>query len=81
VRADAARLRERGFDPAASPWWILLPVLYFIMRIVRTGSGSVALLLTFLFADVVIAVATLVAFSAIFGVPLQTLLQAALAAR
>jgi hypothetical protein len=81
VRADAARLRDRGFAPVASPWWILLPVVYFVMRIVRTGSGSVALLLTFLFADLVIAGAALLAFSAIFGVPLQTLLQAALAAR
>jgi hypothetical protein len=80
VRADAARLRDRGFAPVASPWWILLPIVYFVMRIVRTGSGSVALLLTFLFADVVIAGAALVAFSAIFGVPLQTLLQGALSA-
>ena len=81
VRADAARLRDRGFAPVASPWWILLPIVYFVMRIVRTGSGSVPLLLTFLFADILIAVGALVAFSAIFGVPLQTLLQAALAAR
>ena len=47
ARLDGARLAARGYD-APSPGWVLLPIVYFIVRTVRTGVRGLAMLLVFL---------------------------------
>ena len=67
AKHDGTRLRAAGFDRPPSPAWVLLPVVYFILRVVRTGRSSLAMLLVYLLlqltlvAIVVLSVLTLVA--------------------
>jgi len=44
---DGSRLYDRGFQKSASPAWILLLPVYFIVRAVRVGLGGVWPLITF----------------------------------
>ena len=75
ARSDARQLRERDFDPVASPWWMLVPLLYFILRIVRVGSGSVVPLLVYLLSEVLSVVGIFAALIAFFGIPLGTFIR------
>jgi hypothetical protein len=63
ARTDATRLAERGYIPP-SPKWGWLPFVYLILRVMRTGSKSVGLLVTYVLAQTVyfgvIAIAFLV---------------------
>lgn len=61
---DRKRLAARGFDPTASPAWVLLPLVYFIVRTVRVGRGGLGPLILYVLlqcAVIVIAVAAALA--------------------
>lgn len=54
ARTDAMRLAQRGYAPP-SPKWGWLPIVYLIMRIMRTGSRSVGLLVVYVLAQLLYA--------------------------
>jgi hypothetical protein len=50
--ADRKRLVARGFDPTAHPAWVLIPLVYFIVRTVRVGRSGVAPLIVFVLLQI-----------------------------
>ena len=50
---DGKRLVANGYRPT-SPGWVLLPLVYFILRTVRTGSRGVGMLVAFVLSQVLI---------------------------
>jgi len=54
VILDARTLRSRGLA-SPSVWWMLLPLVYLVMRVVRVGRASVGLVLTYLLAHAALA--------------------------
>ncbi|CAN5183112.1 hypothetical protein BH11ACT5_BH11ACT5_01230 [soil metagenome] len=47
ARVDGARLYDRNFRPVA-PAWVLLPIVYLILRTVRTGWRGAGLLIIYI---------------------------------
>jgi hypothetical protein len=71
ARVDGARLRDRGYRPV-NAGWALLPVVYFGMRVARTGSTSAAMLVTYVILQLLfLAVLTAVVYLLVLAV-LQT---------
>lgn len=52
AREDVKRLNLRGYLPP-SPAWGALPIVYLIMRIVRTGARSAGMLVTYVLAQII----------------------------
>jgi hypothetical protein len=63
---DGSRLYDRGFQKSASPAWILLLPVYFIVRAVRVGLGGVWPLITFFLANVGVALLVLLPILALY---------------
>ena len=61
ARQDVRHLVERGYR-APSLWWVLLPLLYFVVRTVRVGVRGVAMVATYLLAFVALGGLLYVAF-------------------
>jgi hypothetical protein len=59
ARTDGKHLQERGYRPT-SAWWILVPLVYFILRTARTGSRGAAMLVTYLLLQLLIIVVVFV---------------------
>lgn len=59
ARVDAARLNERGHTPP-SPRWAWLPIVYLILRVVRTGSASAWMLAVYVFTQLAYVIITVV---------------------
>ena len=72
VVIDTDRLRVKGHR-APSAAWVLVPLLYFIMRVVRVGRSSVGMLVTYLLAPVaVVGIVVLLAFQTTLLDPVLT---------
>lgn len=63
---DGRRLRANGYRPT-SPGWVLVPLVYFILRVVRVGARSVPMLVTWVLLESLIVV------SAVWLVAAETL--------
>lgn len=53
ARTDGKRLKANGFK-RTSAWWALVPLVYFILRVVRTGPRSIPMLVTWLLIQVLL---------------------------
>lgn len=71
ARTDGKALRANGYR-APSPGWVLVPLVYFILRVVRAGRRSVPMLVTWIVLQTVLV---LIAVSV--GVAASTALHAA----
>lgn len=61
---DRKRLAARGFNPTAAPAWVLLPLVYFIVRTVRVGRGGLGPLILYVLSQgavLAIAIAAVIA--------------------
>jgi hypothetical protein len=68
--ADASKLKYNGYDRTASPGWVIIPLLYLIMRTVKIGRKSVAPLIVYILLQVglfSVAVVILLAYVAALG--------------
>ena len=51
ARQDVRQLKETGYR-APSLWWVLLPLLYFVVRMVRVGLRGLGMVVTYLLSAV-----------------------------
>ncbi|CAN5150122.1 hypothetical protein BH09ACT5_BH09ACT5_07770 [soil metagenome] len=54
ARLDIRQLRARGYR-APSLWWVLLPFVYFLIRMVRVGVRGAGMTVTYLLASVALS--------------------------
>lgn len=66
AREDVKRLHLRGYLPP-SPAWAVLPIVYLIMRIVRTGARSAGMLVTYVLAQIIYFLLIIVAVIALLA--------------
>jgi hypothetical protein len=52
ANTDRKRLVARGFDPTVHPAWVLIPLVYFILRTVRVGRGGLGPLILFVLLQI-----------------------------
>jgi len=53
ARADGKRLKANGYK-RTSAWWALVPLVYFILRVVRVGPRSIPMLVTWILIQVLV---------------------------
>ncbi len=54
ARQDIRQLKDSGYRPP-SLWWVLLPLLYFVVRMVRVGLRGAGMVVTYLLSAVALS--------------------------
>ncbi|MCU1410267.1 MAG: hypothetical protein JWR04_974 [Rhodoglobus sp.] len=54
ARQDIRQLKDSGYRPP-SLWWVLLPLLYFVVRMVRVGLRGAGMVVTYLISAVALS--------------------------